>query len=287
MDVLPRASQHVDTNIIEQVGQQVSNEEDEIDIYYKSHPETFKGEKEYVKSLQKGMEEAGPSAITLPTRVMAPDVDQTIKFVGTIMKAIDTITEKNSDPILLLVKAEDILNQILTNLNIVCRNDPFFDVISNVSAKHCNAMVKRTTSPTSSRTMNALFADDAFDYYGAEQNEIVEEADEGYLIADTEEREKIINVCQIGVYLAMCNLIFDIKLKNKKVAHETKKKFDEKMKSLSKYTDAWNGAVDLIKGVEHMEQFKRRLDEMNMDNLKVVIKNVLEKPKMKKKKNLN
>jgi len=128
------------------------------------------------------------------------------------------------------MEAKAILHQILTNLNIVCRNDPFFNVISNVSAKHCNAMVKRTGSPTSSRTMNALFApEDAFDYYGAEQIEIVEETDEGYLIPDTEEREKIINVCQIGVYLAMCNLIFDIKLKNKKVAHETKKKFDEKM----------------------------------------------------------
>uniref|UniRef100_A0A915LLX9 Uncharacterized protein n=1 Tax=Meloidogyne javanica TaxID=6303 RepID=A0A915LLX9_MELJA len=208
----------------------------EIDKYYETHPEKYEGEKKAAKELHKAMEEAGPSTLTLPTKVMAPDVDQTIIFVGTIMKAIDTITEANSDPILLLMEAKAILHQILTNLNIV--------------SKHCNAMVKRTGSPTSSRTMNALFApEDAFDYYGAEQIEIVEETDE--------------------------------------VAHETKKKFDEKMKSLSKYTDAWNGAVDLIKGVEHVEQFKRRLDEMNMDNLKFVIKNVLEKPKMKKKKNLN
>nr|CAD2178814.1 unnamed protein product [Meloidogyne enterolobii] len=151
------------------------------------------------------------------------------------------------------MEAKAILHQILTNLNIVCRNDPFFNVISNVSAKHCNAMVKRTGSPTSSRTMNAVFApEDAFNYYGAGQTEIVAETDEDDLIPDIQDREKIINVCQIGVYLAMCNLILDIKIKNKKVDQKIKEEFVNKMKSLSKYNHAWNEAVDLIKGVEHV-----------------------------------
>ncbi|CAK5087493.1 unnamed protein product [Meloidogyne enterolobii] len=203
------------------------------------------------------MGEAGPSTIIQPTRVIAPDESQTIKFVDAIMRAFDTITEVNTDPILLLKEAKDILDQILSKINIVCMTDqrstPFFAAIASVSTKHCNALLQRGISPTiSSRTMNAVFApEDSFNHYGAGRSEIVVETDEDDLISDIQNREKIINVCQIGVYLAMCNLILDIKIKNKKVDQKIKEEFVNKMKSLSKYNYAWNEAVEIIQGNEY------------------------------------
>nr|CAD2178813.1 unnamed protein product [Meloidogyne enterolobii] len=78
--IRPRGTQHHETNItehavieeIEQGNEEAELNEDarfsaEIDKYYETHPETYKGEKETAKELHKRMEEAGPSTINLPT----------------------------------------------------------------------------------------------------------------------------------------------------------------------------------------------------------------------------